>query len=127
MLEAEVNDLASGANFAALTTMLPNGRPMTHVMWVDTDGERLLFNTEVHRRKYLNLQANPVVAVAIIDAGNPYHYVEVRGEVVEEVRGPVAREHIDALSRKYSGAPFSAPITSERVILKVEPRRQRVN
>lgn len=126
MLEDEVTQLATGQNFAALTTMLPSGEPMTHMMWIDADGERLIFNTEVHRRKYKNIQANPVVAVAVIDSENPYHYAEVRGRVVEEVRGEEARAHIDELSKKYTGAPFAAPITSERVILKVEPRRQLV-
>ena len=26
-----------GRNFAALTTLLPDGQPMTHVMWVDCE------------------------------------------------------------------------------------------
>lgn len=118
--------MAQGKNFAALTTMLPSGMPMTHMMWVDADDDYVLFNTEVHRQKYKNVKGNPVVAVAIIDATNPYHYAEVRGRVVGEVRGDKARAHIDELAQKYTGQPYSAEIQSERVILQIEPERQGV-
>lgn len=127
MLEDEVVTLARGKNFAAFTTMLPSGAPMTHVMWVDASKDHILLNTEVHRRKYRNVIANPRVTVTVIDAANPYHYVEVRGRVVEEVRGPEARSHIDQLSEKYTGEPYGPEIRSERVILRVEPERQLIH
>jgi PPOX class probable F420-dependent enzyme len=127
VLEDEVVRLARGKNFAAFTTILPGGTPMTHVMWVDASKDHVLLNTEVHRCKYRNVVANPVVTVTVIDAEDPYHYVEVRGRVVEEVRGPQARSHIDELSEKYLGQPYASTIQSERVILKIEPRRQLVH
>jgi PPOX class probable F420-dependent enzyme len=127
VLQGEVVKLAQGKNFAAFTTMLPSGMPMTHVMWVDASADHVLLNTEVHRRKYKNVVADPRVVVTVIDATNPYHYVEVRGHVVEEVRGPEARAHIDRLSEKYTGEPYRPEIRSERVILKVEPERQLVH
>lgn len=125
MLDDAVKALAQAKNFAALTTMLPNGQPMTHVMWVDADDEHILFNTETHRQKYKNIVNNPRVALAIIDSGNPYHYAEVRGTVVGEVTGPAARSHIDELSQKYTGGPYGQPIQSERVIVQIAPDRQR--
>jgi hypothetical protein len=45
--------------------------------------------------------------------------------VVDIVRGPQARAHVDDLSRKYTGAPYANEIESERVILKIAPDRQR--
>jgi PPOX class probable F420-dependent enzyme len=125
MLDAAVKTLAQGPNFAAFTTMLPSGLPMTHVMWVDADDDHVLINTEVHRQKYRNIQDNPRVNVAVIDAGNPYHYAEVRGRVVGEITGPAARDHIDRLSEKYIGVAYTSPIQSERVILQISPDRQR--
>lgn len=126
MVDEEVKGLAQGKNFATLTTMLPGGQPMTHVMWVDADDDHILINTETHRLKYRNIQADPRVTVAIIEATNPYHYAEVRGRVVGEVTGAAARTHIDQLSEKYLGEPYGSPITSERVILQIAPERQRV-
>ena len=49
-IDQDVAALAGADNFAAFTTMLPSGHPMTHVMWVDCDDEHLLMNTEVHRQ-----------------------------------------------------------------------------
>ena len=124
MLDELTLRLARGPNFASLATLMPDGSPQVHVMWVDTDGERILVNTEVHRRKFKNIAANPLATVLILDRGDPWTYSEVRGEVVETVTGPEARAHIDALTRKYLGLDdYPNPITSERAILKIAPRR----
>jgi PPOX class probable F420-dependent enzyme len=125
MLDDRIRTLATdGKNIAAVTTLMPDGTPQTTPLWIDSDGEHLLLNTEVHRQKYKNVSRDPRITVTIIDAANPYSYGEVRGEVVETVTGPEARAHIDALARKYTGAEYANPVQSERVILKVAPRRQ---
>ncbi len=126
MVDDEVKALATAKNFGTLTTLLPSGQPMTHVMWVDADDDYLLINTETHRQKYKNIVHDPRVTVTVIDHDNPYHYAEVRGRVVGEVTGPAARAHIDDLSERYMGGPYGMPITSERVILQIAPDRQRV-
>jgi PPOX class probable F420-dependent enzyme len=123
-LHAMVLELARGQNFAALTSLLPNGHPQTQVMWVDADDQRLLINTEVHRQKFRNVERDPRVTVMIWDKEDPYRFVEVRGEVVEKVKGPEARKHIDELSQKYRGRPYQTRIRSERVILRIAPLRQ---
>jgi PPOX class probable F420-dependent enzyme len=122
-LHPALKDLLDAPNFAALTTLGPDGSPSTHVMWVDEDGDHVVLNTEIHRQKYKNVQRDPRVAVTVIDRNDPYRYVEVRGRVVETVGGDAARAHIDELSQKYTGGLYANPITSERVILKVEPER----
>lgn len=128
MLDKEVKALAQGKNFAALTTLLPDGQPMTQVMWVDADENNLLINTEVHRQKFKNVSRDPRVTVTVIDSANPYRYAEVRGHVVATSRGKEAREHIDKLADKYTGQPYDpSAITSERVILRIAPERQRMN
>ena len=60
---------------------------MTHVMWVDADDEHVLINAEVHRAKFKAVERDPRVTVTIIDRDDPYVYAEVRGHVVETVRG----------------------------------------
>ncbi|MGH9103817.1 MAG: TIGR03618 family F420-dependent PPOX class oxidoreductase [Acidimicrobiales bacterium] len=125
MLDQTVKDLAKGRNFAALTTLQSNGQPVTQIMWVDCDDDHVLVNTETHRRKFDHVQKDPRVAITIWDSSNPYHYSEVRGRVVEMVRGPEARSHIDELSQKYNSGPYANPIQSERVILRIAPDRQR--
>ena len=126
MLEEGVRRLVKDANFAVLTTLLPDGHPMTHVMWVDCDDEHVVINTETHRQKAKNIRRDPRVTVTIWDRGDPYRYAEVRGEVVETVTGPEARAHIDSLSMKYNGHAYRNRIVSERMIVRIKPLRQRV-
>jgi len=127
MLDPAVRDLAArGANFGTLSVQLPNGQIASHVMWVDATDDQLLINTELHRAKYKAIQQHPDVTVTIWDAADPYRYVEVRGTVNGQVRGDAAREHIDALSRRYTGHDYQGTIESERVVLRIDPVRQRV-
>ena len=127
-VDTRVRELAQAANFAALTVLLRSGQPMSHVMWVDADDDHVLINTEVHRAKFKAVERDPRVTVTIWERGDPYTYAEVRGRVVETVRGPEAREHIDALSRKYRGLNYDpSRIASERVILRVAPDVQHVH
>jgi PPOX class probable F420-dependent enzyme len=122
MLDEKTRRLAKGRNFASLTTLRKDGSPTAQVMWVDCDDEDILINTEVHRLKYRHMKRDPRVAVLIIDRENPYDYAEVRGEVVEFIRGDAARAHIDELSWRYFGRPYiQEQIESERVICRIRP------
>lgn len=126
MVDERVKELTQGPNFATLTTFTPTGELQTNVMWVHSDDEHILMNTETGRDKFRNVRKNPRVSVAVWDQNMPYRYVQVRGRVVDTVTGPEARAHIDELSMKYNGTPYSDEwITTERVILKILPERQR--
>lgn len=124
MIKDKTRSLAEGKNFAVLTTLMPDGQPQSHVMWVHCDSDHILINTEVHRRKFKNVEADPRVTVTIWDADNPYSFAEIRGRVTETVTGPEALANINELSHKYRGGDYSSEITSERVILKITPERQ---
>ena len=121
-LDPKVLAFAQTDNFAVFTTIRPDGHPVSQPMWVDADDDYVLINTEKHRRKFRNVQADPRVTVTIIDRNNPYSYVEVRGNVVDIVEGAEPRAHIDALSQKYEGRPYPPDgVKTERVILKIAP------
>ncbi len=127
MIDEAVKQLAQGPNFAALTTLLPDGQPQTNIMWVDCDDTHVLINTEVHRQKFKDVEREPRVTLAIWDGNSPYHYAEVRGRVTQITRGDEARAHIDRLANKYTGHDYDpSAIQTERVILHISPDRQRV-
>ena len=124
MLDENVRRLASEPNFASMATVMPSGDLQVQLMWVDCDDDHIVINTEVHRRKFLNLAANPTVTVLIVNRNDPWDYVEVRGRVAETVTGPEARAHIDQLAHKYLGADtYPNPIASERVMVRIRPSR----
>ncbi|HEV2743579.1 MAG TPA: PPOX class F420-dependent oxidoreductase [Rubrobacter sp.] len=126
-LHPQTVELARGANYGSITTVLPSGNFQTQLIWVHTDGERLVVNTEVHRQKFKNVQRDPRVTLTIRNEQDPYHYAEARGRVVETVTGPEAREQIDQLSQKYHGQDYNPDdIKSERVMLWIVPDRQTI-
>lgn len=126
MIDATVKDLAQAPNYAMVATVMPDGMIQNQVLWVDADDEHILVNTEVHRQRARNIERDDRMTVTIMKEGSWFEWAEVRGRVTETVTGPEAREHIDKLALKYTGAPYGNPIQSERVILKLTPERQYV-
>ncbi len=121
-LDEDTVRLAKGANLATVVTLMPDGRPQALLTWVDTDGDNLLVNTEPIRQRAKNVARDPRITVLIHSADSPWDWSEVRGRVVETVDGQVARDHIDELSRKYTGNDYQMPIGPKgRIILKVAP------
>lgn len=118
-IDADLKELAQAKNFAALTTLMPDGQPQTQLMWVHADDDHVFINTETGRQKFANLQANPRVTITVFDANNPYRYVEARGHVADTEAGEVARSNIDELAHKYTGADYANPIGTERVIVRI--------
>lgn len=124
MLDEKTVALAQGANYAVMSTKMADGSIQSHPMWVDSDGEHILLNTEIHRPKFKNVERDATITVLIQEAGDHFSWREVRGRVVDTVGGQEARDHIDALAKVYMGLDeYPNPITSERVILKVAPDR----
>lgn len=114
-------ELLSEPQIATVATVMADGSPQLTPVWIDTDGEAILFNTAKGRVKYRNLLRNPKVAVTVVDRNDFYRLVNVRGtaEIVEQG----ADDHIDKLAKKYLGAD-SYPWRKEgeqRVIVRVVP------
>jgi PPOX class probable F420-dependent enzyme len=112
-------DLLKGKNFGVVATVGEDGAPQTSVVWVDTDGENVVFNTTNARAKGRNLRHDPRVSISIWDNDDPYKYLEVEGDASLDENG--AGEHINDLSLKYEGKDFHTPVN--RVIVRVKPSR----
>ncbi|WP_434742597.1 PPOX class F420-dependent oxidoreductase [Micromonospora sp. SH-82] len=113
--------LLAEPQLAHVATIEPDGSPHVTPVWVDTDGEHIIFNTAKGRQKYTNIQRNPVVAVSVVDKADDYRTLWVKGtaDFVEEG----ADEHIDRMTQKYLGQetyPFRQA-GEERVIVRITP------
>lgn len=117
-------DLLTGTNFAHVSTIQPGGEPQVSPVWIDLEGDVVVFNTALGRQKSRNLDRDPRVALSVHDQANPYRYIQVRGTVVEKVTDG-ADAHIDALAKRYLGVDrypgHEAGV--ERVIYKIRPER----
>lgn len=115
--------LFEGKNIAALATTRPDGTSHVNPVWVDYDGEHIVFNTSRGRAKEQHMMREPKVTLTVWSAENPYEYVEVVGtaELVDE--GAV--DNINAMAKKYLGQdtyPWLQP-GEQRVIVKVTPTK----
>lgn len=107
--------------FAVLATEMKDDSPQATPVWFNLDDGLILINTARGRVKDRNMQARPRVAVCILDPDDPYRYLMVRGEVVEETEAG-ARDHIDQLAWKYRGEREYSNYKGEtRVIYKIRP------
>jgi PPOX class probable F420-dependent enzyme len=108
-------------NFAVAATIRPDGTPQLSVVWVDWDGEHVLFNTAEGRYKPKYLRRDPRVTVFVMGRDDPYRWISVTGhaELIEEG----AEAHIHGLSRKYNGRDYPLPEGEQRLMVKVTPER----
>jgi len=105
---------------AHVATVEADGTPQLTPVWIDLDGEDLVFNTAKGRVKTNNLERNPHVAVSIVDPTDAYNVVVVRGSA--EITEKGADEHIDSLAKKYLGVdsyPMRRP-GEVRIICRVK-------
>ncbi|MFZ4814821.1 MAG: PPOX class F420-dependent oxidoreductase [Phototrophicaceae bacterium] len=129
MIPDNYKDLFEKPVLVTFVTMLPDGQPQATPVWCSYDGEYILINSALGRRKDKNIRANPKVTILAVDPADPYRYLEVRGEVTEIIEDQAqAVAHIDALALKYTGKTpyyggFSRDAVQTRVIYKVKPTR----
>lgn len=88
--------------FLFLATIMDDGTPQVTPVWFNHDSEHILLNSAKGRTKDVNMRARPDVACAIMDPGNPYRYIQLRGTVVE-ITEQGAADHIRDLNYKYHG------------------------
>jgi PPOX class probable F420-dependent enzyme len=122
--ELAIELLREGRNFGTVATLMTDGSPQASVVWVDTDGKNVIFNTAEGRFKLKHLRRDPRVAVVVYNADMPYQQVMIRGKAIEFTHEG-ADEHINKLAKKYLDLdeyPYRQP-GEQRVIIKIEPER----
>ncbi len=124
-MQAKLRDLLTkGKAFGVVATLMEEGGPQASVVWVDADGDHVLFNTAEGRLKTDNLKRDGRVSLAVFRPENMYEQAMIRGTVVEMTTDG-ADAHIDSLAMKYMGKetyPYRAD-GEVRVIVRIEPER----
>ena len=127
-IPASHRDLLENKNFAHVATLMKDGSPQVTPVWIDIEGENILFNTAEGRQKDLNLKRDGRVALSVHDNANPYRYMQVRGKVSAHTTTG-ADAHIDKMAKKYlnlDSYPYRNP-AEQRVIYTIQPEHVQVS
>jgi PPOX class probable F420-dependent enzyme len=108
-------------NLAVMTTVRPNGHPVSVATWYLLDGERFLINMDERRKRIEYVRQNPRVALIVLSADDPRTYVSIQGRVTELVDDGELRD-VDRLWRHYEGGDYPHRDHS-RVTARVEVDR----
>jgi PPOX class probable F420-dependent enzyme len=108
-------------NYAVVATLRADGSPHQTTTWIDWDGEHVVFNITVARKKYDELQHDGRASVFVYDGDNKFRWVTVSGTAETSLEG--AAEHIHKLSRKYRGKDYDLNPEEQRVIVRLTPER----
>ena len=106
-----------------VTTLREDGSPHSTIVWVDSDGGGVSFNTARGRAKERHIANDPRLSLLVVDPQNAYKWVAVtgRGELVDDG----ADDQIDRLAKKYIGEdkyPWRSP-EEQRVTVRIEPEK----
>jgi PPOX class probable F420-dependent enzyme len=95
-------------NPAVISMVMPSGHPMSVATWylVEDDGT-VLVNMDAGRARLRGIEEHPHVSLTVLEDGEWYTHVSVRGHVVRwEHDEQKALADIDRLSRHYGGGDF---------------------
>jgi PPOX class probable F420-dependent enzyme len=92
-------------NPAVITTLRPDGQPVSTATWYLWDDGRVLVNMDEGRKRLAHLRADPRVSLDVLDEAGWYTHVGVIGHV-ESLYDDADLSDIDRISRQYTGNPY---------------------
>ena len=122
-LPQSVKTLLSDKAYGHVVTFNSDGKPQVTMVWMDVDGDEVLFNTAEGRRKTQNLRRDPRIIVSVQDRTDPQAYAVFHGKARVTETG--ADEHIDKLAKRFLNAdkyPFRRP-GEKRLIIRISVDR----
>lgn len=123
VIPADYAHLLEQPLYGHLGTIRPDDTVQVNPMWFELIDGTLRFTHTTKRGKFRNLQHNPSMSLSVIDPENPFHYLEVRGRLIEVVPDPEGEFYV-RLGRRYGNTGQTPPPDSaDRVILVMSVER----
>ena len=122
LLPQPVRALLEDKAFGHVVTVTATGRPRVTMVWMDVDGDEVLFNTAEGRKKVQDLRRDPRVKVSVQDRNHPQSYAVFHGQARITTDG--ARAHIDKLTKRFLGVDqYPGPPDETRLIVRISVQR----
>ena len=96
-----------------------DGSLVTHVMWVDYEGEQILTSSPTASYKSRALRERPNVAVSLVDPADPWRRLSISGRVTE-IRDDEGLAFINKLSQRYVGLSHPRPGSREIFVITAD-------
>ena len=121
-LPQPVRTLLEDKAFGHVVTVTATGRPRVTMVWMDVDGDEVLFNTAEGRKKVQDLRRDPRVIVSVQDHNTPQSYAVFHGKA--RITADGARAHIDKLAKRFLGVDqYPGPPDETRLIVRISVQR----
>jgi PPOX class probable F420-dependent enzyme len=122
-LPQSVKRILQDKAYGHVITFNADGKPQVTMVWMDVDGDEVVFNTADGRLKPKNLRRDPRVIASVQDRNDPQSYMVFHGKASISEAG--ADAHIDKLAKRFLGAdkyPFRRP-GEKRLIVRIKVDR----
>jgi PPOX class probable F420-dependent enzyme len=122
-LAQSVKKLLQDKAYGHVVTYNDKGTAQVTMVWMDVEGDDVVFNTSEGRRKSQNLRRDPRIIVSVQDRNDPQAHAVFYGKARVTEAG--ADEHIDKLAKRFLGAdkyPFRQP-GEKRLLVRISVDR----
>ncbi|MEK7364479.1 MAG: PPOX class F420-dependent oxidoreductase [candidate division NC10 bacterium] len=122
-LPQSVKKILQDKAYGHVITFNPDGKPQPTMVWMDVEGDEVLFNTAEGRVKPKNLRRDNRVIISVQDRNDPQSYMVFHGKASVTEAGADAQ--IDKLAKRFLGVdkyPFRRP-GEKRLIVRVKVDR----
>lgn len=104
-LPEQLTELLAKPNPCVITTVRPDGQPVSVGTWYLWEDGRVLVNMDEGRKRLEYIRREPRVSLTVLDADSWYTHVSLQGRVAELVDDPDLVD-IDRLAEHYTGAQY---------------------
>lgn len=90
---------------ATISTVRPDGQPVSVPTWYLYEDGRILVNMDAGRKRLRYLRADPRVSLSAMDPEDWVTHISIQGRVTE-FTDDLDLHDIDRLARRYTGKPY---------------------
>ncbi len=117
-LPRPLQELLIRPNPAVITTVRPDGQPVSVATWYLFDDGQILVNMDEGRKRLDHLRRDPRISLTVLDSADWYTHVSILGQVVgldddSDLAG------IDRIAEHYTGRPY-AKRDRKRISARIE-------
>jgi PPOX class probable F420-dependent enzyme len=113
-LSPQANELLARPNPAVITTVRPDGQPVSVATWYLWEDGRVLVNMDEGRKRLDWIRNDPRVSLTVLDGKQWYTHVSLQGRVTE-IRNDPDLTTIDRIAQHYGAGTYSGSRTRGRV------------